>query len=322
MRTSGVWKLRRDDHRLSSLRHVTGRGRFLLCLLFFGFALPLGAQGIGVMPMFDASAEDIGPLFAEQTTLILQQTLQAAGVHAVYLNPGGVYTPTDIDLIRDTSERYGVSAVLVTTFPRVFRPKGNRGPILLELKAQLVNPKDGTVADLGAYERKITPDELIIEYGHAHFWGTTGSRPFTHQKIGEHAEKLSAEIVASALAQARQLHLDLGTPPAIPPAPAQCAFNFRVSLPRHRIAKTYELILDGHDEAFGVTDGIASFTAPEGPHTLYLYVHDAPYNLPVQHLYPINAMLSCPTPSLAVVLGPGGEASFEAHADTAASPSM
>jgi len=274
------------------------------------------------MPMFDASTEDIGPLFAEQTTLILQQSLQAAGVHAVYMNPGGVYTPTDIDLIRDTSEHYAISAVLVTTFPRVFRPKGNRGPILLELKAQLVNPKDGTVTDLGAFDRKITPDELVIEYGHSHFWGTTGSRPFTHQKIGQDAAKLGGEIVTSALAQARQLHLDLGTPAATPPAPAQCGFNFRVSLPRHRIAKTYELILDGHDEAFGVTDGIASFTTTEGPHTLYLYVHDAPYNLPVEHLYPMNAMLSCLTPSLAVELGPGGEALFEAHAESAASPTI
>ena len=83
-------------------------------------------------------------------------------------------------------------------------------------------------------------------------------------------------------------------------------------------AKTYELILDGHDESFGVTDGISTFTAAEGPHILYLYVHDAPYNLPVQHLYPINALLSCRTPSLAVTLGPGGEAAFEAHPETAA----
>jgi hypothetical protein len=287
----------------------------LRCILFLLLcAVSLRAQQIGVLPMADASTENFGEQFTTHATLMLREQIEP-GWPSVFLNPGGVYTPSDTDLILGfsqelpSSHRPGVA--LATTLLQVEHPK--KGPRYLRIRAELINVSNGQTASLGVFEHKVKPEELEVELAHGHFWGGTGSRRFEKQPIGHVARDLDQEIAAAAIAQVEQWQLNSDLPPAPESANSDCNASFQVAYGNHRISKTYDLVLDQSFESVMTGEGRLQFDLFNGPHLLLLHLNDVPYKVPAQKQYAIDFDFDCASPSLTVEIGPGGEAILKAQ---------
>jgi len=286
------------------------------CILFLLLCtVQLRAQQIGVLPMADASIEDFGEQFTIHATLLLREQIEQQSWASVFLNPGGVYTPSDTDLMvsysqdRPAASRPGVA--LATTLLQVERPK--RGPMLLRVRAELTNIATGQTASLGVFEHKVRPDELVVELAHGHFWGGTGSRPFDNQPIGHLARDLDEEIAQAAIAQAGRWQLTRVPPLAAGTANPACNASFQVSYGNQRTSRTYDLVLDRKFESVMTGNGRLQFDLVSGPHLLLLHLNDTPYKVPAQKQYAIDFDFDCDHPSLAVEIGPGGEAILKAQ---------
>src|ERR1700719_3148696 len=94
----------------------------LLLLLFLATALPARAQNnggrktLGIMPVFDASGEEYGELFAQSLTAMEFRKLAGAPFDVVLLNPGGLYNPLIPESIVDYAQAANVNTVLIMSF--------------------------------------------------------------------------------------------------------------------------------------------------------------------------------------------------------------
>jgi hypothetical protein len=281
------------------------------CVLFLLLcAATSRAQQIGVLPMADASIEDFGEQFTIHSSLILRDAIQARTWASTSLNPGGVYTPSDTDLVvtfaqeQDPENRPGVA--LITTLLQVDRPK--RGSWMLRVKAELANTLNGQTAELGTFEHKVRPDELVVEMAHGHFWGGTGSRPFEKQPIGHLAQDLANQIADAAIAQAERWQQNRVPPLITNTADSACEASFQISFGRERISKTYDLMLDHKFQSVTTMEGRLALPLVPGPHFMLLHLGDVPYKVPAQKQYALDFNFNCARPALSVEIGPGGEA--------------
>jgi hypothetical protein len=271
-------------------------------VLFLLLSMRVTAQGIGIMPMYDASAEDVGRQFTEQSTLMLFQELQAKGSDATLLNPGGIYLVSDIDLIRAMAQPLRIPAVLITSIRQVARPpRGKHGDWFIEIEASLLDVGSGNSTPLPLVREKVRPEDLVVETYHGHFWGTTGSRPFASQRIGKIAHTIIQQIVASLPSQAH-----IATPAKQIGTASTCPGSFRIVFPNQRLSKIYDLLIDGSEESIQISDGIAPLSLSSAPHLIMLHLADPPYKVPLQHLYLFNFVFDCAHSSLRALLQPGG----------------
>jgi hypothetical protein len=287
-------------------------GSILLVLLC---AVAGRAQQIAVLPMADASIEDFGEQFTIHSTLILREKIQERAWASTFLNPGGVYTPSDTDLVtsfaqeQDPSSRPGTA--LVTTLLQIDRPR--RGPWKLRVRAELTNIATSQTVELGTFDHKVRPDELVVEMAHGHFWGGTGSRPFEKQPIGHLAEDVADQISEAAIAQAQRWQQNRVPPLVTNIANSACDSSFQVSYGNHKISRIYDLLLDNKFESVTTEDGRLSLPMFPGPHVLLLHLNDVPYKVPAQKQYAIDFAFDCARPALSVEIGPGGEAVLNTH---------
>ncbi|MFC6646443.1 hypothetical protein ACFQBQ_12780 [Granulicella cerasi] len=276
-----------------------------LGLLMLAAALP--AQTVGVMPVYDNSLESIGQEFTEGTTLILLQQLESRGVATTLLNPGGVYLPSDNDLIQGYGQGSNTALVLVTQLNQVEFPKGKFKDGFLVVTASLVQSATGSATPLGTFREKIKPEELVVETYHSHWGGATGSRAFVKQPIGKAAQKLAAQVLDAATGNSLMTAARSSMAAAQPVAQPACNGTFRVKFPRtDRVSKSYDLLIDGSEESFKITDGIATLMLKPGEHLLLLHVADPPYKVPMQHQYAFNYVQNCQAPNLIATLDKGG----------------
>jgi len=269
---------------------------------------------IGILPVYDASGEDYGEIFTQNMTHMLFTAFQKGDMQPILLNPGGAYTPLDTDLIKEYAGMSGVDAVVFSTMEMPVKPK--RGDYTIKVSAQVMDVKTGKLSDPFEYAESIDRRNAIVEGGYSGFmhsmgWATTASRRFDKQPLGKIADAMANDMRNDATRAIPMLGTQ-GTfvTPAI--SDSECDVSFRVAYPDKRsISKSYGLIVNGKEESLWLKEGVASISMKSGPALIFVNVNDAPYRLPVQHMYEANTFVDCTRPSpqsLALEIGGAGEA--------------
>lgn len=299
------------------MRMKTGATAFLFLFLIASFCAPTQAQkkiSIGIMPVFDASGENYGELFTQHMTQILFEEMKGTNFQPVLLNPGGGYTPLDPDLIKEFAQMSGVDSVLITILQMPVKPRN--GDYTLKVDAQLMDPKTGKTSSMQNYAENINRREAIVEGGYSGFFFSTGaSRRFDKQPLGKRSIAFSREIKQFAINTIPSMVVE-GTAAEPPTTRNSCEINFRVAyVDKKAISKSYGLIINGKEESLWIKEGVSTETVPSGPVMIVVTVADAPYRLPVQHIYAGNTFADCSRPerSLALEIGPAGEAFLRWH---------
>ena len=276
-------------------------------------AAPTAKISVGILPVYDASGENYGEVFTQNLTQMLFDELKGTDYEPVLLNPGGAYTPLDSDLIKEFAQMAKVDAALITVLQIPTKPKS--GPYTLKLDAQLLDPKTGKVTDMRSYTDNIRREEAIVEGGYVGFgamwgWGTGGSRRFEKQPLGKRARNF-AKAVRQQTVSTVPSFASTGSAQVPVASSTSCEVSFRVNYPRkNAISKSYGLIINGKEESLWLKEGIATMSMRSGPALVLVNLADAPYRLPVQHLYAANTYVECSKGSqaLALDIGPAGEA--------------
>ena len=269
---------------------------------------------LGIMPVYDASAENYGELVTQHMTQMIFEQMQNSNFQPVLLNPGGAYTPIDTDLVKEFAQMSGVDVVLVTIFQMPDKPRS--GPYTLKVDAQLMDPKTGKTSAMQHYVENIDRREAVVEGGYSGFFFSTGaSRRFDKQPLGKRSISFAKDIkqFASDTVPGMNVAATAAEPPSVKNS---CEITFRVAyVDKKAISKSYGLILNGKEESLWLKEGISTETVPSGPLMVVVNVVDAPHRLPVQHVYAGNTFADCSKPerALAFEIGPAGEAFLRWH---------
>src|SRR5206468_3409440 len=153
--------------------------------------------------------------------------------------------------------------------------------------------------------------EAIVGGGYSGFWFSTGaSRRFDKQPLGKRSTSFAKSVKQLVSETVPRMGL-MGTAPELPTSRASCEINFHVAyVDKKAISKSYGLIINGKEESLWIKEGISTETVPSGPLMVVANVADAPYRLPIQHVYAGNTFADCDKKerTLAFEIGPAGEA--------------
>ena len=300
------------------MRHCQFRFLFLICAILssLGWTQSSGPQSttepkkisIGIMPVFDASGEDYGPIFTQNLTRMLWEQLISTNYEPVLLNPGGAYTPLDMGLVRDFAKMAGVDAVLAVSMQIPKKPR--EGSYTLKIAGQLMNVGTGDALSLTNLEQDVNRQDAIVETGYA---GTGASRRFEKQPLGKKASTFAHSIRAE-LEKILPTLVTHGTASPAATSQGNCSINFHIAYPENNaISKSYDLIVNGENQSLWLNDGIANFSLRSGRILVMVSLRDAPYGIPLQHVYAANTYLNCENPmhSLALQIGIAGDASLK-----------
>jgi hypothetical protein len=302
------------------------------CILLLAFlAVTPGARAqnnngrkiLGIMPVFDASGEEYGELFAQNLTAMEFRKLQGAPFDVVLLNPGGLYNPLIPESIVDYAQAANVDTVLVMSFLQTDKPQ--KGDFTLHVEAKLMDTASGKLGDATSYGFSLPRHDIAVEIANSglDIAGTgsstvragrniysmlgTKSQPFEKQPLGKAANGIADGVRTFVLSQ---------VPPSTAKAPeiklGTCTYTVQVKYTSKKaVSKAYDIILNGEEESLWTKEGVTTLeNKPSGPVFIQLSVADAPYRLAVQHLYQANTMLDCAKPEreLYLDIGAGGDA--------------
>jgi hypothetical protein len=282
-----------------------------------------GRKTLGIMPVFDASGEEYGELFAQNLTAMEFRKLQGAPFDVVLLNPGGLYNPLIPESIVDYAQSANVDTVLVMSFLQTDKPQ--KGDFTLHVEAKLMDSASGKLGEATSYGFSLPRHDIAVEIANSglDIAGTasntvrtgrniysllgTKNQPFEKQPLGKAANNIADGVRTYVLSQvppstAKVPEVKLGT----------CTYSVQVKYTSKKaVSKAYDIILNGEEESLWTKEGVTTLeNKPSGPVFVQLSVADAPYRLAVQHLYQANTMLDCAKPEreLYLDIGAGGDA--------------
>ena len=277
----------------------------LLLSSTFALATSPAKVVVGVLPTYDQGGSNYGPEFCQHLTTMIFQELQGSLVQPLLLNPGGLYTGTADEYTLDYARKSDVDVALVTVLLTTDMPA--KGDFTIKVKADLVDLKAG--ASMASWQSTTAINRHEVAHEAFETLGDSNSRvgqmrdsmallrssskPFEKQAIGAAARKIAQDINSQAVRGAASV-----TPTrealALASGGAPCSISFKVGyVTKHASSKSYDLIVNGKDETLDVKDGEVPLSVPSGPLLIQLAVHDAPYKVPKQDLYQLNAQLDC-----------------------------
>jgi hypothetical protein len=289
----------------------------LLGATAFAQAAPARKMLLGILPTFDAGGEAHGEIYTQNLTSMLFEEFRTDTIEPVLLNPGGMYNPLSTELILEYGRDAGVDGVLITSLQRTEKPK--HGDWVLKVTAQLMEMKDGKTSEEFLSTQYLKSKDVVVEHGHVGWmtmagWATAGSRPFEKQPLGKSARRVAQDFKTQAAPRSLSLISGRSAPPvgARPAAAtAPCNVNFHVAYIKQKaVSKAYDVAINGREESLNIKEGYVAVSLPTGPVFVHTSVKDAPYKMPVQHLYQMNTYLDCGAPQhdLVLEIGPAGDA--------------
>lgn len=263
-----------------------------------------GKVVVGVLPTYDQGGSNFGPDFCQHLTTMIFEELQNSTVQPILLNPGGLYTATADEYTLDYANKSGADVALITVLLNTEMPA--KGDFTIKVKADLIELKNGTSLlswqSTTPINRHDVAHEAFEKLGdnNSHIGQARdqlalfrpSSKPFDKQPLGGAARKIAQDINGKVV----QGSVSITPTQEVKPVGAggPCKINFKVGyVTKHASSKSYDLIVNGKDETLDITDGEIALSAPSGPLLIQLAVHDAPYKVPKQDLYQLNAELDC-----------------------------
>jgi hypothetical protein len=254
----------------------------------------------------------LGATFAQHLTAMIFEQLRGAGVDAVLLNPGGLYSATPdaeiLEYARNNNATVGLIAVVLNEdIPA-------SGDYIVTVETKLVNTQSGDVMATWQSTAPISRHELINNavktyspdaagrvagvYGssaaNAAILMSSDTKAFEKQAVGKTAAKLAEDIRN----QATHAVPATGSKPAA--GSGSCKVTFKVGYPRG-ISKAYDVVINGKNESLNVVDGYVPVNLQAGPVMVLVSVHD-PKRMPAQDVYQANTIATCAPDQTVLVL--------------------
>lgn len=271
---------------------------------------------LGILPVYDASAESLAESFPPNLTfLIYQELLKSPDINPVLLSPGGLYETDGEDWIVDYAHKAKVDAVLVTRLLPTVRVNDRRRQIKYEVQVLDVNTGKRSLKALNDSVQVATGDLFVAasntntSAAYRIFFGTP--QEFRKQPLGRAALKLvdwTREYLTSTLTALQPTRS--GADPVLT-NPAPCQINFRIRYAAKRTSsKSYSVLANDKDESSTIREGVAQFPMEPGPLAIRAQVVDAPYKMDIEPLYQNSTILDCYSKehTLVLELGNAGEA--------------
>jgi len=296
-------------------------------LIGLGLALsasPALAQkkiSVGILPTYDISGQSYGgPVSQMLTGMLYQQFASNSHFQPVFLNPGGLWDPSQNSWIVEYVQTLStpLDVVLATTFTEPETPK--KGDLILHLKSVALDPKTGDAIQTTVAGAPLKDRSAMLDAGFTYI--PTGyfnagaiyqpSRNFPKQPLGKAAFELAKQSAESANQITSKVAASYTAPEGS--KTGSCTMSLRINyLEKHSISKSYSSILNEKDEALGIKEGILEIGEPAAPVLMQIKLNDAPYKLPKQELYLFDPVLDCSRASnrLEVYIGPAGEATYK-----------
>jgi hypothetical protein len=283
----------------------------LVIVAVCGFTLPMVAQTnrvvVGIMPVYDSTAEDYALHLAPNITYMLFQALQSLpNVQPTLLSPGGLYDPTADDWIAEFAQKSHVDAVLIATLlPSVKDGDRHR---FLQFDLQLFDPSTGKRSDkaLNNQVRVKALDLAFADSTHRNVWNQ--GKAFANQPLGKASAKLADWTQDYLRTTIPTMNLAQSGSAVLATDHCQIAFRIRYKQ-RNTSSKAFSVTANDKEQSSTIKDGIAQFVASSGPLALRVHVEDAPRRMPTQELYQSSTIVDCGgiDHSLALELGSAGE---------------
>jgi hypothetical protein len=285
---------------------------FVLAGLLSAFAQSSPAV-VGILPVYDASSAPFGETMAPTLTMALYRTISRVTPRTILLNPGGLYTPGELDDVLEYARASGATTVVVGTLKTPER-EGKDSHLVAE----------AYVVDLSSRRRsRVTTARTRVKQSDIEkkLRSSAGVSPwFTEAMAMSEGAKSSQPISRAADDLARSLHDQLKIEvsaiagpeldknrPDLPPK-ATCDLTFRVFLTKQKTrAGNYTVFLNGRDETTGIVEGVLKTTAPSGVLMTSVFIKDPPTSLSVQPRYLADTILDCSRPVRELTLEIGSE---------------
>jgi hypothetical protein len=288
-------------------------GILLLALLAVRIGSAQGRPVVGIMPVYDDSAENLTEaLPLNMTYLIYERMRTHSSVQPVLLSPGGLYDPESLDWARQYGRKAHVDVVLISKLLPTARISDRKRRLNFEVKwldvasGKLSEPQTNSSID-------VSTSDLLTDMASGYsLFGTykglfPNSEEFLKVPLGKAALKLSDWIEL----QVGPTLTSLGTVATggPEPKPQTCEFSFSVRYAaRHSTSKSLSVLVDDKDETSTLKEGHATFPMQSGPMSFRVQVNDAPYGMPAEKQYQISTTANCEASRTAVLeLGTAGE---------------
>jgi len=287
---------------------------FVVAGLFSAFAQSSPAV-VGILPVYDASSAPFGETMAPTLTMSLYRTISNVTARTVLLNPGGLYTPGEVDGVLEYGRASGATAVVVGTLKSPER-EGKESQLVAEAYViDLASPRRSSVITARTLVKQSDIEKKI--------GGSTAVPPWIAEALAfSRGARSSQPISRAADDLARSLHdglkkevsaiagpeLDKTRPDM--PVKQTCDLTFRVFLTRQKTrAANYTVFLNGRDETSSIVEGVMKTTAPSGVLMASVVIKDPPTRIPVQPRYLANTIHDCgrPVRELTLEIGSEGE---------------
>jgi hypothetical protein len=293
-------------------------------------ALDQRPTSTGLLPVYDASGEGVGEIFAQHLTSAIYATLSDAGREPVLLNPGGRYNLIDEAGTLEYARSAGVRIALITALKQTKRTKPSDEAPRLQIEIRAVDATSGAVLQTFSLSEEVKRKDLErgFDFGNGRYQVRlsppgSGLEPLDYYSMTRSSKRLKKQPLGKAVLRIADTIRDQvlahngGALMAPAAATSQgsldgaCDVDLRVQYIQQRSSsKAFAVFVNDRDESTTVKDGVASFTARAGLLFLEVSVSDPPFRLPIQRSYAINRWLDC-SPSqrhLIMEIGGGGEA--------------
>src|SRR5437016_13280511 len=97
---------------------------------------------LGILPLFNAGDDAFAPAFGQHLALKLFQQLQSEAGHAVLLNPGGIYNPSDDEWLLDYGKKGSADFLVITTLLKMDVPE--KGDCIITVQTEIMDLKTGS----------------------------------------------------------------------------------------------------------------------------------------------------------------------------------
>jgi hypothetical protein len=278
---------------------------------------------IGIMPVYDQSAEELTEFLPNGLAMLLFKHLRASTtMNPVLLSAGGLYDPSSTDWNLEYGRKAHVDALLLARIYKSTRLNDRKSRLKYSL--QVMNVATGALGpEITNDTIEIATASLIESFDKKTGAGASAyissksfgffrsSEDFEKQPLGKAAAKLADwtidQLPAALTAQGTK---ETGSA-AVPAAATPCPVVFKVRfVAKHSVAKGYSIFADDQDESSTVSDGVGTFSIPGGPVAFRVEIPDPPYGMPTQKLYQSSTIVTCggPQKTLNMDVGPAGEA--------------
>jgi len=270
-----------------------------------------GSVTIGILPVYDASSAPFGETMAPTLTMSLYRTIAKVTPHVLLLNPGGLYTPGDVETVLEYARAAGAAAIVVGTLKSPER-EGKESHLVAE----------AYVIDLSAPRRSsvITARTRVSE-SDIQKKPPSGLPPWLAEAVAFSTGNRSSQPISRAAEDlARSLHdglkkevvalagSDLDTSADMSGRKQTCDLTFGVFMTRQKArAANYTVALNGREESSSIVEGILKAAVPSGVLMVSVLIKDPPTRIPVQPRYMADTLHDCSRPVRDLVLEIGAE---------------